>query len=354
MGVGKMHLLSSSHKSGRECKEKRESKRFTLIRFLISIIFRVYYFYPVCGGGFALSFHSSICRLYEFTIIKLQDVKTFCRYHFVWMNDRLRILFLIGRNKGSVSEENTGAGIKNLVDNLCRMLKKFYCGAKQSVYFSLIELLVVIMIITILAAILLPALNKARSKARTTGCLNHVRQFAAAVTMYAGDNKDFWPYGYNSTYSFNDVYNSSASNTNGGWMRLGLLYHERYVPQKIFLCPETRTPIYKRFVLNYDWENPTVGWLGGEYVLRGHAQGFEALGGCTTGKITKDYKLGLVACNFVYSKAISQHDFLYPTGYGDGSVKVIPSKSLYMQYPDTSNNNRQYHWWNYFDRARMK
>lgn len=70
------------------------------------------------------------------------------------------------------------------------MIRNFTLRFRARYAFTLIELLVVIAVVAILAALLVPVLGRAKGLARRTICMNHLKQWAFAQTMYALDNED--------------------------------------------------------------------------------------------------------------------------------------------------------------------
>ena len=100
-----------------------------------------------------------------------------------------------------------------------RKLYKIFCR-KASVNknfaslsgFSQIELLAIISIISILIAIIVPIVSAVRNSAKKTQSLSNLRQLAAAINMYAADNKGFYPIGY-----YTSIYTSTASDDERYW-----------------------------------------------------------------------------------------------------------------------------------------
>ncbi len=111
------------------------------------------------------------------------------------------------------------------------------CSRNRHGGFTLIELLVVIAIIAILAAILFPVFAGARERARSTKCLNNLKQLALACRQYADDNGGKLPdarISMNAT-SYSDW---AGCQSVGGWVEVTRGQIWPYVKsEEIYRCP---------------------------------------------------------------------------------------------------------------------
>jgi prepilin-type N-terminal cleavage/methylation domain-containing protein/prepilin-type processing-associated H-X9-DG protein len=120
-------------------------------------------------------------------------------------------------------------------DCLCRKcLEKAQQQGKKG--FTLVELLVVIAIIAILAALLLPVLIRSQDSAKSTKCVNNLRQFSLAAHMYWDDNNS-------QTFAYGGILTNNGEIYWFGWIGSGPEETRLFDPTQGALYPYLGTAV---------------------------------------------------------------------------------------------------------------
>jgi prepilin-type processing-associated H-X9-DG protein/prepilin-type N-terminal cleavage/methylation domain-containing protein len=143
--------------------------------------------------------------------------------------------------------------------------------------FTLVELLVVIAVIAVLAALLLPVVARAKQSARSTHCLNNLKQLQLAWLSYAHENQEHLV--PNKSRTTSDLIQRSVAPSwvlgNAKWdlsltnLQAGLLYSHAGA-EGVYRCPSDRALAKRPSVSTLRIRSYSLlAWLGGDLLGEG-------------------------------------------------------------------------------------
>lgn len=172
-----------------------------------------------------------------------------------------------------------------------------------NVFFTLVELLVVIAVIAILASLLLPTLSAALNKAGAIQCINNLKQTGLNLQMYANDHQDMIPISY------------ASSNNRAQWaMEIG--GETAKLPKTVF-CPSI--PLEKNASYTYGIKGGP--WYAYEDAFNGN-EAYQNVG--TSGKVLHLGKLKRPSEYFILADSIR----FGGSNRGKGGYMLAPSLSI--------------------------
>ena len=230
--------------------------------------------------------------------------------------------------------------------------KKSACGKVVNychcMFFTLVELLIVISIIALLAALLLPTLAKARERGKQANCVSNLKQLGLGLEMYCNDYKDFMPLGCEDMFG----------NNNKRWFGTRQNYNDAFDPTKGYLSPylgdKQRVTACPSMIAHRDeeWNNSFEKGCGGygyNYWFLGSRCWDQGYGAFTTASKRSEFKSPSSTVAFCDTGFLSQnriieysmielpewafsHPFYEPDGWG-----MRPDPTIHFRHNNQAN-----------------